>query len=289
MQLEAERREQQAEINAAAQAKADTEKLERRLARVQQNRDKLRDQLKKASPPARDHLRRSTQQQPPVQRPALTVSACSRCFTGCCRKQCPHTMRVIQTNAADFPLQINQVHDVMENDLFSHDALKEMNSLIHCKGLGTKVAFAEGDTLLTVVLPDVDVPAGYEKKGGGYTCMGYIMHADGLGALVIDPSKTMRGTIPACRAFMEISLLRLLNHSFAPNAKLVIHGGGGRMKPWWYERAGGVEYGWWYECSIVACADIEVGAEVTIEYADPPKGAKRPQPPKRASKRSRRR
>ncbi|CAB1097487.1 unnamed protein product [Ectocarpus sp. CCAP 1310/34] len=251
--LEAKRREQQAEINAAAQAKADTEKLERRLARVQQDRDKLRDQLKKASPPARDHLRRSTQQQPPVQRPALTV------------------------------------HDVMEKDLFSHDALKEINSLIHCKGLGTKVAFAEGDTLLTVVLPDVDVPAGYEKKGGGYTCMGYIMHADGLGALVIDPSKTMRGTIPACRAFMEISLLRLLNHSFAPNAKLVIHGGGGRMKPWWYERAGGVEYGWWYECSIVACADIEVGAEVTIEYADPPKGAKRPQPPKRASKRSRRR
>lgn len=89
MQLEAKRREQQAEINAAAQAKADTEKLERRLARVQQDRERLRDQLKKASPPSRDHLRRSTQQQTPVQRPAITVSACSRCFTGCCRKAVP--------------------------------------------------------------------------------------------------------------------------------------------------------------------------------------------------------
>ncbi|CAM9126142.1 unnamed protein product, partial [Sphacelaria rigidula] len=158
----------------------------------------------------------------------------------------------------------------MEKDLFSHDALKDIDSLIHGKGLGTKVAFAEGDTLLTVFLPDVDVPAGYATKGGGYTCVGHIMHTDGLGALVIDPSKTMRGTVPACREFMEIGLLRLLNHSFTPNTKLVIGGGGERMKPWWYERAGGVEYGWWYVCSIVARAHIAVGAGVTIEYADPP-------------------
>ncbi|CAM9590015.1 unnamed protein product [Pylaiella littoralis] len=252
--LEAERRVQQAEIKAAARAKAETQKLERRLARVQADRERLRDQLKKADPPSRDHLRRkSTQQQQPVQRAAITV------------------------------------HDVMETGLFSHDALKELASPIHGKGLGTKVAFVEGDTILTVLLPDVEVPAGYDRKGGGYTCMGHIMHTDGLGALVIDPSKTMRGTIPACRAFMEIGLLRLLNHSLTPNAKLQIGGGGERMKPWWYERAGGVEYGWWYECSIVARADIAVGAEVTIEYANPPEEAVRPQPPKRASKRSRRR
>ena len=164
----------------------------------------------------------------------------------------------------------------MDKKLFFHDELREIDSRIHCKGLGTKVAFAKGDTLLTVYLPDVEVPAGYEKRGGGYTCMGHIMHTDGEGALVIDPSKTMRGTIPACRAFMEIGFLRLLNHSFTPNAYIVIHGGGQGMAPWWYESAGGVEYKWWYECSVVAREDIAVGAEVTIKYADPPKKAKRP-------------
>ena len=74
-QVEAEKREQQTEVDAEAKlAKANMQKLERRLAKVQQDKEKLREKLKKATPPSRDHLRRSTHQQPPVQRGAITVS-----------------------------------------------------------------------------------------------------------------------------------------------------------------------------------------------------------------------
>lgn len=102
--------------------------------------------------------------------------------------------------------------------------------------------------------------------------MGHVMHKDGRGALVIDPGKTIRGTVPACKAYMEICLLQLFNHSFTTNAKIVV--GEASRSPSWYECAGDVEYKLWYECSVVALSDIAAGEEVTIEHADPRKGGK---------------
>lgn len=157
--------------------------------------------------------------------------------------------------------------------MFQHGGLEEIVSDIHGNGLGTRVEVREGCTLLSVQLPDVDVPKDYDRTDGGYTCMGHIMHRDGAGALVIDPGKTIRGSVPACKAYMEIRLLRLLNHSFAPNAKILVEEASG--VPSWYERAGDVEYKLWYNCSVIALSDIAAGEEVTIEYADPPKGVKR--------------
>lgn len=195
----------------------------------------------------------------------------------------------VLSSAAVFPSQNKQAHDVRDGGLFQHGELEKIASTNHRDGLGTKVEGREGRTLLALRVPEVDVPKGYDRRGGRYIYLLYgACNAKGWRrkrALVIDPGRTIRDSVPACKAYLEICLFQLLNHSFTPNAKIVVGEASG--SPSWYECAGDVEYKLWYECSVVALTDIAAGEEVTIEYADPPKGVKRQQPPHSGQKRLR--
>lgn len=143
------------------------------------------------------------------------------------------------------------------------------DSVIHGKGAFCKDGAAQGDVLLDVVLPSMKVDKGFASKGGGYDCNRYVIHCDGLGAMLIDPADRMRGNFGACREDFKLGVLRLLNHSNEPNISIKT---GEVAKPGWYE-AVGEKFTLWYGCSLIATREIEAGEELTIKYAVAPEGA----------------
>jgi len=139
--------------------------------------------------------------------------------------------------------------------------VEEKKSYIHGNGLYTKASAAKGSIVHAVVMPSICA------EGLTYDCNKYVVHKDKLGMVCIDPGHLFRGNLQACLEDMRSKMVRLLNHSKAPNVHLYLDE---VSPPNWYEPIGSHKVETWYSCSVVTLRDVEEGEELTIRYAKVP-------------------